>query len=439
MAVQTSSFAHIERIRWRYLVPTAPCAVLLVCLVVLTLRTPLAAGQDQQLGWQAQVRKSCEASDWPSAMRVLDQQIARAPDDLDLKSWRARVLTWSGNLAQAEQEYLAILKVAPGDPDNWAGLANVYAREGKNNEALLALDRAVQLDPKRADLHAARARAMRDVGKRNASRAEFATALDFDPTNPEARAGLHSLRGEPRNELRLGNETDFLSYSAANQGSSANLATRWTPVLSTNVGFAAYQRGGVTAKKVIGSVTAHLSRLGAITAGGAIGHDNAVIPKSEAFFDLDRGWKTGEGTVFRGLEFDYGQHWYWYQAARILTLNGTAVIYFPRDWLFSLAATGARSAFSGTGAEWRPSGSTRLGFPLASWGKAQLSGTIFSAAGTENFASSDQIGRFASQTYGSGLRFRFAERQDITCVASYQRRTQNRTDTYLGFGYGIHF
>jgi hypothetical protein len=195
----------------------------------------------------------------------------------------------------------------------------------------------------------------------------------------------------------------------------------------------------VLAEKFTATAIAHLPRWGALTAGGAVAHDKAVIPKSEAFFDIDRGWKTGEATVLRGLELDYGQHWYWYQAARILTLGGTAVVYFPRNWSFSLAATGARSAFSGTGAEWRPSGSMRVAFPLATGKTSQLSGYIVFAAGTENFASADQIGRFASQTYGGGLRFRFTERQDVSCGVSHQRRTQNRTDTYLGLSYGIHF
>jgi tetratricopeptide (TPR) repeat protein len=312
-------------------------------------------------------------------------------------------------------------------------------REGKIDEALQAFEIAVQVDPKRADLHAAYARVLRAAGQRIEARSEFEKALSLDSTSAEARAGLNSLRGDPKHELRLGNETDFLSYTAASQGDWASLATRWTSVWATNLGSGLYRRGGVFAAKFMGSATAHLPLWGAITAGGAIAHDNAVIPKSEAYFDLDRGWKTGEGNFFRGVELDYGQHWYWYQAARILTLSGAALIYLPREWSFSLAATGARSAFSGTGVEWRPSGSTRLGFPLAIFGNVQLSGNVFFAAGTENFANSDQIGRFASQTYGGGLRLRFLERQELTCVSSYQRRTQGRTDTYLGFSYGIHF
>jgi tetratricopeptide (TPR) repeat protein len=423
---------------WRCVLRSGCAAGLSFGLILTALFAPHCRAQEPP-DWQVQVRNYCDASDWPSAIGLLDQRIALAPNDLDLKAWRARVLGWSGNLAEAEQEYLAILNLSLNDPDLWAGLANVYVREGKKNDALLALDRAVQLDPKRADLRSAHARAMREAGKRSASRAEFQKALSFDPTSTEARAGLHSLRGEPKNELRLGNETDFLSYSAANQGSAANLTTRWTPQLASRIGIAGYQRGGALAQKFTASATAHLPRWGALTAGGAVGHDNSVIPKSEAFFDFDRGWKTGEATVLRGLEFDYGQHWYWYRAARILTLSGTAVLYLPRDWSFSLAATGARSAFSGTGAEWRPSGSMRVAFPLATGKTSQLSANIVFAAGTENFASADQIGGFASQTYGGGLRFRFTERQDVSCGVSHQRRTQNRTDTYLGLSYGIHF
>ena len=398
-----------------------------------------AAAQQSPPDWQTQVRKYCDASDWPSALNVLDKEIARSPQDLNLKAWRARVLFWSGALAQAREEYQELLRVSPTDPDNWLALANVLARESKTQDALEALDRAIQLDPKRPDLRIARARVLRESGKRSESRTEFEQALRLDPASSEARSGLHSLRAEPRSELRIGNETDFLSYTAANQGNFANLATRWSPQWASSLGVAEYYRGGFFAEKFIASATARSHRFGALTIGGTVANDNAVIPKNEAFFDLDRGWKLSESRTLRGLELDYGQHWYWYQAARILALNGAAILYLPRDWSFALAATGARSAFSGTGAEWRPSGSGKLSFPLATGKAAQLSGNIFFAAGSENFALSDQIGRFASQTYGGGLRLRFAERQDITCAASYQRRTQGRTDTYLGFSYGIHF
>ena len=87
-----------------------------------------------------------------------------APQDVDVRAWRARVLTWSGHLAEAELEYLQILKVSRNDPDIWMGLASVYLREGRTQEALRALNRAVELDPMRDDLRAARGRALRAEG-----------------------------------------------------------------------------------------------------------------------------------------------------------------------------------------------------------------------------------------------------------------------------------
>ncbi len=396
-------------------------------------------GQTQTPDWQAQVRKYAEAKDWESAMRIVDQEIARAPQDMDVRAWRARVLAWSGRLAEAEKEYLEILKVSRTDPDNWMGLAGVYLREGKIQAAQQAIDAAEELDPKRADLHAARARVLRAAGKRNEARLEFQKALNLDPTSTEAQAGLVSVRREPKHELRLGQDNDLLNYTSGYHDEWASLVSQWSSHWTTSVAGNIYQRSGADAGKFVGSITRRQPKWGALTAGGAVGHDNAVIPKSEAFFELDHGWKTGETNFVRAVEFMYGQHWYWYQSARILTLNGGAVVYLPQEWTFSLAATGARSVFSGTGAEWRPSGISRLGFPLARWGDRRLSGNVFFAAGTENFAVVDQIGSFASQTYGGGLKFQIASRQDVTGYAGYQKRTQNRTDTSFGLSYGIHF
>src|SRR6266478_1934933 len=398
-----------------------------------------AFAQDQPSAWQTEVRKFAETKNWDSAMRIVERELARAPQDMDVRAWRARVLNWSGHPAEAEKEYLEILKVARNDPDNWMGLASAYLREGKVEDGLRALDRAVELDPKRADLRAARARALRAMGERNEARMEFQKALNLDPTSLEARAGLISVRGEPRHEMRFGQGNDLFNFTSANHDGWVSLVSKWTPHWSTSFAGSFYERAGIRAGKFSGAITARLSRWGALTAGGAAGHDNAVIPKSEAFFDLNHGWKTGETNFLRGVEFDYGQHWYWYQTSRILTLNGTTILYLPRDFTLSLGATGVRSTFSGTGAEWRPSGITRLGFPLANWGEKRLSGSVFFAVGTEDFAQVDQIGRFASQTYGGGLRFQISARQDVTGYASYQKRTQDRTDTSFGLSYGIHF
>ena len=403
------------------------------------LATNAAARQNQELEWQVQVRKLAEQHDWASALGIVEREIARTPLDADVLAWRARILMWSGHLGDAETEYLRILQISRTDPDNWLGLANVYLREGKAQDALHAVDTAVELDPNRADLRAARGRVLRAIGESKEAQLAFRQALVLDPSSIDARSGLQSFDSETKHELRFGEENDLFNFAGANHDESVNLASCWSRQWATNVGMYTYQRGSVEAGKFVASVSARLPNWGALTAGGAVGHDKAVIPKREAFFDLDRGLKPSQTGWVRGIEFAYGQHWYWYQAARILTLGLTTIVYLPREWTFSVTATGARSAFSGTGAEWRSSGASRIAFPLAQWSDKRLSGNFFYAAGTEDFAEVDQIGSFASQTYGGGLRFQFAARQDVTGYASYQKRTQNRTDTNFGLSYGIHF
>jgi len=398
-----------------------------------------AQGPNQLPDWQAQVRKYAEAKDWESAMRLAEQEIARSPQDMDVRAWRARLLTWSGRLAEAEKEYREILKVARTDADDWLGLANVCLREGKMQEAQDAIDTAEQLDPKRADIHAERARILRARGNRNEARGEFRKALILDPTSMEAREGLTFIRNGPKHELRFGQDNDLLNFTGDYCDEWLSEVSQWNLRWTTSVAGDFYQRAGLQAGKFVGSITRRQPKWGALTLGGAAGHDNGVIPRSEAFFDLDHGWRISETDFVRGIEFTHEQHWYWYQAARILTINSTTLLYLPRDWTLSLGAMGARSAFSGTSAEWKPSGIGRLGFPLVRRGDRQLSGNVFFAAGTEDFAIVDQIGRFASQTYGGGLKFQINGRQDITGFIGYQKRTQNRTDTSFGLSYGIHF
>lgn len=396
-------------------------------------------GQQAKASWQEDVRRCAEAKDWSAAMSIVDREMERAPQDMDVRAWRARVLMWSGRLAEAEMEYHVLLVVARNDPDNWLGLAAVLFRLGRPREALHALDCAVELDPKRTDIHLARAKVLRAVGSENEAKLEFTRAVALDPTSVDGRAGLSSLRGPLKHELRIGVNTDLFNFADANQDEGLTLLSHWTPEWGTLVAFEGYRWGGADAEKIAASVTGKLPRAGALTVGGAAGHDNNVIPKDESFFDYDQGFRLSPAKFIRGLELVYGQHWYWYTSARILTVNETTLFYLPRDWTCSLRLIEARSHFRGAGAEWRPSGLARVGFPLANWEQRRLEGNVFFAVGTENFAQVNQIGEFSSRTVGGGLRLQLTTRQDVTGFADYQRRTQARTESSFGFTYGIRF
>src|SRR5256885_15836622 len=136
---------------------------------------------------------------------------------------------------------------------------------------------------------------------------EFQKALNLDPASMEARAGLISVRGEPRHEMRFGQGNDLFNFTSANHDGWLSLLSQWTPHWSTSFAGSFYERAGIRAGKFSGGITGRMSRWGALTVGGAAGHDNAVIPKSEAFFDVNHGWKASETNFLRGVEFDYGR------------------------------------------------------------------------------------------------------------------------------------
>ena len=398
-----------------------------------------AWGQTPATDWQAQVRKYSQMKDWASALQIVDQEIARVPGDVDVRAWRARILAWSGNLAEAEREYLQILQVSKSDPDNWLGLANVYLGEGKSLDALRALDIAVALDPGRADVRMARGRALAAAGDRKSAQLEFQQALNLNPANEEARIAQRSVLGQPKNELRFGQEDNAFNFLYPNYDEWLSVKTQWSPRWSTTFLGNFFQWGAADAGKFAASVSGKLPKWGTLTVGGAAGHDSGVLPKNEAFFELDRGWKTSETGFARGLELSYGQHWYWYRGVRILALTGVTLVYLPREWTFSMGVTEAQSTFPNLGTQWRPSEIARLGFPIVRREEKGLSGNVFFATGTEDFASFDQIGSFASQTFGGGLRFSLTARQDINTYASYQKRSQSRTDANFGLSYGLRF
>src|SRR2546426_7804835 len=64
-----------------------------------------------------------------------------------------------------------------------------------------------------------------------------------------------------------------------------------------------------------------------------------------------------------------------------------SIFYLPRQWSWSLGFTESRSHFAGTAAEWRPSGTTRLTFPIANQGQRRLSGNVRSEEHTSELQS----------------------------------------------------
>jgi tetratricopeptide (TPR) repeat protein len=407
-------------------------AIAILGLLVLTVAPPLLGqtGGD----WQQRVQDEVKTQHLDSALAIVDQRLANAPQDFEAHGWRGRLLAWKGRWSEAVTEYQLVLKDFPDDTDILTGLADVLLWQKNYPEALQVLDRARTISPSDPEILTRRARVLALLGRPREARSDYREVFHLDAENVEARAGLANLDEVTKHEIRIGDDIDFLSYANDAQTQSVSLSSRWNNRWSTIFAVDTYQRFGQDAVKFQATGDFHVDAQDWVGVGSAVANGQGVVPTNEAFFEFGHAFRFNNPCV-RGLESSYQQHWFWYQGAHVLTLATNQIVYLPRGWTWSLNVTGARTGFSGTPVDWTPSGWSKLGFPI----QRRITGNVFYGVGSENFSQIDQIGRFSAHTYGGGVRYRFANRQDINAYVAYQSRSLGQTDTTLGLSYGIRF
>ena len=403
-------------------------------LVLLTSGGLRAQTEDGLVPWQEQIRNHVRAQQLDAALQLAESRLREAPADLEAHGWRGRLLAWKGRWPEAETEYRFVLQTQPDDTEILCGLADVLLWQNKPQDALQMLDHARRVSPENAEVLLRRARVLQALGRGREAGLQFREILNAHPENQSARDALSGMAEQTRHEIRIGQDVDTFNFTDAAQAQSLTLASRWNPRWSTVLGSSLYRRFGQTAEKITASAAFRFGSREWLGIGGAAAHDNGVIPKNEAFFEYGHGFRF-HNEHLQALEASYQQKWLWYRGAHILTMTVSQLYYLPKEWTWTLSVTGARSGFSGGGIGWVPSGSTRLGFPLY----RRLSGSLGFAAGSEDFAQVDQVGRFAARTFSGGLRYRFARNQDISGYIAAQDRSQSRTQNSFGLSYGFHF
>jgi len=101
------------------------------------------------------------------------------------------------NYAQAEHYFLEALKLNPDFINALAGLGNMYIDQGRYNEAVVKLGRAVRKDPKVGKLHFELGRAYRGQGDMVQARAEFARVVQLAPDTSLAEEAQKELKKIP--------------------------------------------------------------------------------------------------------------------------------------------------------------------------------------------------------------------------------------------------
>jgi tetratricopeptide (TPR) repeat protein len=388
----------------------------------------------QQADWQQQVQQQVQLHQLDAALATVNQRLADFPADMEAHGWRGRLLSWRGQWASAEAEYRLVLDDVPNDTDILCGLADVLLWQSKTKEALSVIDRARAIEPSQPEILLRRARILQALGESSEARSQYREILQLNPDNRDAKHGMADLSGEGKYEFSIGGDGSTFNNIGPAEDEILSLAAHWTPQVSTVFITGFYQRFGEAAADLEVSSSYRITKNNALTIGGGFANQQDIIPKNDTFFEYGRGVRLPFRFV-KGLEASYQQHWFWYQGAHVLTFSGMQLYYLPRDWTWSITLTAARTGFSGTGVEWEPSGITRLEFPA----HRNLTGNLFFANGTEDFAQIDQIGRFSARTYGGGVKYRLRPGQDIRGYLARQYRSDSQTQTAFGVNYGFHF
>ncbi len=156
------------------------CVVWLCLLAGPALAEPVQAPGRPAADWQATARDLADRQDFANALRLIDRRLEEAPEDLEARGWRARILGWMGRWTESEVEYRRLLVRAPNDVDILTGLG----------------------------------RTLRALGRLTEARELFGTALKVDPLSAEARQGLASVREPGRHLLTVNADTDRYNFTS---------------------------------------------------------------------------------------------------------------------------------------------------------------------------------------------------------------------------------
>jgi TolB-like protein/Flp pilus assembly protein TadD len=148
-----------------------------------------------------------------------------------------------GNFNEAIASYKRAINIAPGNADNWYGLATGFAEIGLFEEAIKFMDKAIILDPYNASNFILRAGLKVSINDTNGAVKDFQTSITLEPQLLNAINGLaytYAISDKPekaRIELlkadeinKKGKKSNWASYSYAKTGNIEKAKKMLLPV-----------------------------------------------------------------------------------------------------------------------------------------------------------------------------------------------------------------
>jgi tetratricopeptide (TPR) repeat protein len=129
-----------------------------------------------------------------AAIPELEQLRREHPDHERVLTYLAVAYHQAGRTPEAEEVLDSVVESHPDYALGWEKLAEVRAARKNVGGTMQAIDRAVELDPGRANAHLLRAGWLASLGREDEALDSFARCLEIDPHNRDALQGAASIR-----------------------------------------------------------------------------------------------------------------------------------------------------------------------------------------------------------------------------------------------------
>jgi tetratricopeptide (TPR) repeat protein len=177
------------------------------------------------------------AKDTAKAKRVLDETVAKEPENPLLWDMVGRFQIASGNPAEAEAAFLKSIELAPEFTSPYYQLGVLYATQKKFPEAEQRLAKVIEQNDKNVGAHALLGMVLNAGGKTDAANREYRKVLTLSPRHPLAANNLASNLADGG-----GNLDEALKFAQ-----TAREAAPEDPSVGDTLGWVYYRKGLVDA------------------------------------------------------------------------------------------------------------------------------------------------------------------------------------------------
>jgi tetratricopeptide (TPR) repeat protein len=141
-------------------------------------------------------RRAVQPEVLQEARRAYETALQKAPDDWSLHYYYGKLLLGAGESKPAADHMYIALKAYPWHLPLHIDLANAEMQNGRKEEAIALLEKALEINPDDAGAHAGLVSALASQGRIGEATAHFRRAVELDPTDYDAYINMGIALGD---------------------------------------------------------------------------------------------------------------------------------------------------------------------------------------------------------------------------------------------------